>query len=196
LLGNGLVDGSQKAVSIRKLPGLHRIAAICACLPLLAGSAWAQAGDSAETQWRALNQTAVAADKAGDYRAAEIAAQKALEFARAAYGERHPSTITSLNNLAFIYDRQGRYAEAEPLFAQALALAREVLGERHPDTISSLSNLASVYDAQGRYAEAEPLYAQALQLRREVLGERHPDTISLALRAKNCGVEPVTTCSR
>ena len=116
----GVIIASE--FSIRHYP---RIAAICVCLPLLAGSAWGQARNSAETQWRALNQPTVATYNAGDYRAAETAAQKTLEFARTAFGERHPNTIASLNNLArpifTAYARTRAYAVVNPCSPDVIA---------------------------------------------------------------------------
>ena len=150
--------------------------ALCVVVALPGIGLTQQSADPAE-RWGALNRAVVAADKAGNYRAAILSAEQALALARSEFGERDRRTLTSLSNLAVVYNDNGRDVDAEPLAVQALRLSREVLGERDPDTISCLTSLASVYDHEGRFPDAEPLAVQALQLRREVDGERHPETI-------------------
>ena len=132
----------------------------------------------AQQQIKALNAETMEALRMGDYSKGISVAERALAFARQAFGPLAPETLTSLNNLASLYRAQGRHGEAEALYREALQMSRQVLGPRHPNTLLSLDNLAFFYHDQGRYGEAEPLFREALQRRREVLSPRNPGTLT------------------
>jgi tetratricopeptide (TPR) repeat protein len=83
-------------------------------------------------------ERAVAAHRAGDFRAAE---QGYLEF---------PNHSRALHNLGVLYSADGKFDQAEESFRKALAIS--------PDYAPSRLSLATQLLAQGRYAEGWPLH--------------------------------------
>ncbi|HEY9631232.1 MAG TPA: tetratricopeptide repeat protein [Coleofasciculaceae cyanobacterium] len=110
----------------------------------------------------------------GNFEAARIDYQRALQIQLQSLDENDPAVATSLNNLASLYQTQGNYAQAEPLLQRALAIQEQALGENHPDVAQSLNNLGLLYQAQGNYAQAEPLLQRSLAIGNQGLGENHP----------------------
>jgi tetratricopeptide (TPR) repeat protein len=94
----------------------------------------------------------------GNYPAAQLQHERALEIRRKVLGEEHPETLDAMSNLALVYQEQGQLDKAELLDVQVLELSRRVLGEEHEDTLTSMNNLALVYSMRGEYAKAELIY--------------------------------------
>jgi len=103
--------------------------------------------------------------------------EKALDYYRNRYGNKHASTIKAMSNLAWTYGALWRPAEALELAEQAAALGREVLGTEHSETIWALNALSSTYSNLGRTREALALSEEVLTLRRKLLGPEHHDTL-------------------
>jgi CHAT domain-containing protein/Tfp pilus assembly protein PilF len=135
-------------------------------------------GADASEQWWSLSKQAMAAFDAHDHLKSMRFAEKALSAARKAFGNRHPSTLSTLNLLAVIYSAEGRYDDAEKLLRETLEGRREVLGPRHKDTLASLDYLAGFYLEQRRYDEAVPLLREALDAKRVVPGPPDRDTLT------------------
>jgi tetratricopeptide (TPR) repeat protein len=114
----------------------------------------------------------------GNYRAAEILGEKAVETTTKVLGEEHPDTLSSMGNLASTYRNQGRWKEAEELQVRVTETRKRVLGEEHSDTLRSMNNLALTYNKQSRWKEAEELDVRVMETMKRVLGEEHPDTLS------------------
>jgi len=122
------------------------------------------------------------ADDMGDYAAAALYNEAALNLATAEFGPDASETATALNNLALTYHRLARYTEAEPLYRRAIAIDEKARGKDHPTVATEYNNLASLLQAQGKLAEAEPLYRQAIAIDEKALGKDHP---TVAIRYNN-----------
>src|SRR5690606_40759930 len=80
----------------------------------------------------AHNNLALALDNAERDAEAEPHMIRALELARALFGERDPRYAISVANLGNLYRQSGRYEEADALLGEGLRLRRELHGEDHP----------------------------------------------------------------
>ena len=98
----------------------------------------------------------------------------AFSYAKEAFGEEHPDTLTTMNNLALSYGSLGRTKEAAELQEKVLEARRRILGEEHPDTLTTMNDLALSYHSLGRTKEAAELQEKVLEARRRILGEEHP----------------------
>jgi CHAT domain-containing protein/Flp pilus assembly protein TadD len=137
---------------------------------------------NAEQRWETLRQESADANKTGDdtgdYTDAVARAEKALEFARQAFGDRDRKTLISTNDLALIYfDKLRRYNEAELLWVKLLQTGREAFGPEDESTLTAILNLGVLYAVQNDYGKAEPLLQEALQAHRQVLGPNDPNTL-------------------
>jgi CHAT domain-containing protein/Tfp pilus assembly protein PilF len=115
----------------------------------------------------------------GDYGAAEVYFQQALQGAAETLGERNPLTLVMMNNLANLYEMMGLYDQAEPLMKQALTLVERVRGPEDPEMARQSNNLALLYESQGSFREAEPLYQNAIEVLERLFGENHIETVAL-----------------
>jgi tetratricopeptide (TPR) repeat protein len=113
----------------------------------------------------------------GEYDAAELHLERALELRREALGEQDRDTVKSMGALGAVYEKHGLYEKAEPLLVRALDLSRRVLGKKDYDTLVCMSDLGELYQAQGRFGDAEPLLTEALEISRRELGQEHPQTL-------------------
>jgi len=113
----------------------------------------------------------------GNYPAAQVQLESALEIRRRILGDEHSDTVSSMNNLALVYLELSQYDKAEPLIAKALEISRRTLGEEHQKTLASMTNQALLYHQRGQYAQAEPLYVQIVEISRRVRGEADSDTL-------------------
>jgi hypothetical protein len=116
----------------------------------------------------------------GNYRAAEILGEKAVETTTKVLGEEHPDTLSSMGNLASTYRNQGRWKEAEELQVRVTETRKRVLGEEHSDTLSSMNNLAITWKDLGRTGHALALMRTCVVLQERVLDTNHPHTVSSA----------------
>jgi serine/threonine protein kinase/tetratricopeptide (TPR) repeat protein len=112
--------------------------------------------------------------KMGDYEAAKLHLERALELRREQLGEQCAATLASMNRLGLLHSNHGRYREAEPLLARALDSRRRVLGEEHPDTLESMSDLGWQYMDEARFEEGMALASRAVEIGRRVLAEEDP----------------------
>ncbi|KAG9088459.1 hypothetical protein FS749_002147 [Ceratobasidium sp. UAMH 11750] len=101
-----------------------------------------------------------------------------LEARRRAFGDEHPSTLTSMHNLALTYHDLGRYAEAEALQVQELEASKRVSGDEHPDTLTSMHNLALTYKDTCRHEEAEAMQVQVVERSKRTLDPKHPHSLA------------------
>jgi tetratricopeptide (TPR) repeat protein len=99
--------------------------------------------------------------------------ERALDVARANYGEDSRALVPTLTDLAQAYRLIGRTDHAEPLYQQAIRLDDQ--GGDEARLATNLASLALVYRAAGRLSDAEPLYERALPLLERTLGADHPE---------------------
>jgi CHAT domain-containing protein/tetratricopeptide (TPR) repeat protein len=143
--------------------------AFLALLPLAPATAWGQYGSEAEC--RAAFERGGELYAKGEWEAAAVQYERALELAPRVFGTMHVNTAVTANNLGLVYWRLGRYAQSEVLFLRGLRIRESLLGANHPDVADSLNNLAILYTEMGRYERAEPLYRRSLGIYEAKLGK-------------------------
>lgn len=89
-----------------------------------------------------------------DYEAANAASTRALEIARANYGEHHQQVTRTLFNLSYTAMRQGEYSRALELDRQVLEIEEALLGADARDTLQTRASIARSLGALGRGQEA------------------------------------------
>jgi tetratricopeptide (TPR) repeat protein len=115
----------------------------------------------------------------GDYEAAEIAFEAALERTQTGLGPEHPKVATCLDNLGMARFRRGDYAGARADFERGLAIVETTKGREHRDVVSGLNNLAIVDVRIAAYADAIPHFERALAVQTAAFGETHPTVATL-----------------
>ena len=110
---------------------------------------------------------------------------KALEIARAKYGENHSDVATCYNCIGIVHNNLGEYEKALEYFPKALKIRLQVLGENHPDVATSYNNIGEAYRLLGEYKKPLEYHQKALNIELQVLGENHPD---VAKNYNNIGI--------
>ncbi len=99
-----------------------------------------------------------------NYKDAETAFKRALEFYDTWYGSEHPEFANALTRVGGLYTEQGKAKQAEPLFRQALRI-HESANAPHRGNVANASNgLARCCAEQGKHEEAIHYYRKALTL--------------------------------
>ncbi|MEM6990788.1 MAG: serine/threonine-protein kinase [Myxococcota bacterium] len=98
----------------------------------------------------------------GDYRAARLEYEGALEVATELFGEQHPSLGPILDGLAYTGRELGRAPEAEALYRRALSLYQTNLGPQSAKASGALNNLAGWFLREGRTEDALETYRSGL----------------------------------
>jgi tetratricopeptide (TPR) repeat protein/predicted Ser/Thr protein kinase len=109
---------------------------------------------------------------------AETLTREVLQWRRAVFGERAPTTLTSRHNLALILAARGAHAAAESEARATLALQREVLGENHSSTLTTWQTLANILVPEGKLDEAEAAARTSMQGFEREAGEDHVQTLA------------------
>ena len=115
--------------------------------------------------------------KMGDYPAAKLHLERALEIREQALGHEHPDTLQCLCELAWLHIFQGRFDEAKEPALQALETGRRALGPEHPTVLSAMECCAFMYLIGFQGEKAEPLATEGYEISRRVLGEEHELTL-------------------
>jgi tetratricopeptide (TPR) repeat protein len=121
----------------------------------------------------------------GDYEAAQIAFEAALERVENALGPEHPKVATALDSLGLARFRRGDYVGARADFERGLAIVEATKGRDHRDVVPSLNNLALVELRTAAYVDAIAHFERALTLQTAAFGESHP---KVAVVMSNLGV--------
>jgi tetratricopeptide (TPR) repeat protein len=124
-----------------------------------------------------LTEAAERCYEQGDYAAASMQYQQALDAWLALRGPDDLDSARSQHGLGVILLELGEYTAAQALLEQALATRERILGPEHPDTAQVLSDLGVTRFCQNEVAGALRLTERALALREQALGPDHPDTI-------------------
>ncbi len=109
----------------------------------------------------AMNAQAERLYSQGQYPAAQLLVEEALEIRRRLLTDDHPDTAASYNNVALNLAAQGQYTAAQPLLEKALEVRRRLLTDDHPLTCASYNNLGLNLNGQGKFAAAQPLLEKA-----------------------------------
>jgi tetratricopeptide (TPR) repeat protein/predicted Ser/Thr protein kinase len=108
---------------------------------------------------------------------AEEHLRKALQLARALWGDSNAATLRIATRLGRVLKDTGRLEEARALLTKTRQTALRAAGPDDPTTLEAAARLGTVLAALHRPAEAEPLFRQVLAARRRVLPTDHPDTL-------------------
>jgi tetratricopeptide (TPR) repeat protein len=150
------------------------------------GHAWALAANSALI--RAGSSPELAVRYEGTMGSLELAGShfdqaivhygRALELARATFGEDHPTTIRMMMNYGISLARVTRHEpQAEAVLLEAVTRSKDVYGPLHPWLATVYLNLGSLYVNGKQYDKAEAAARDALRIRERVGG---PDAPNLA----------------
>ena len=120
----------------------------------------------------------------GEYQAALLFYETALDIRQKSLPANHPDLATSYNNIGGVYDSMGEYPKALSFFKKALDIWQKSLPANHPDLATSYNNIGGVYDSMGEYSKALSFYEKALAIRQKSLPANHP---SLATSYNNIG---------
>jgi tetratricopeptide (TPR) repeat protein len=109
----------------------------------------------------------------GDLRRAEREFEDAVNVARQAGPEGHPSALEAMNDLAVVRQQLGRFAEAERLLRALLDQRRRIHGDETVPVAVALGNLGTALAAMGKYRECEEMFRTAHTLFVKLLGREH-----------------------
>ena len=116
--------------------------------------------------------------ESGDYDAAILQGQQAVQEMRALAGEDDPAMVEVLNHLVTTYCYVGDYGRADEPSREALERALRG-GEARSETARALSNRAAVLKSQDALEQAGALYARAEGIQGELLDAGHPELLDL-----------------
>ncbi len=108
------------------------------------------------------------------YPEAEQRLEEALAMARAAFGEKHLSTLTALGNLGEVQMRRGKLDLADKTLTAAIAGLEGMLGKESDNLRSPLNSLGELRRLQSRWDEATLLHRRALAIQLETVGAKSP----------------------
>jgi hypothetical protein len=106
---------------------------------------------------QAVNDLAVAYDRATRDQQALAASERALAIRQRTLGPDHPDTMMSMRNVAISRRRSGRPGEALPLYRTVAATYARTLGDLHPRAIASADEVGNALLDLGRTSEAREL---------------------------------------
>ncbi len=121
----------------------------------------------------------------GDYEAARIAFEAALEGVENALGLEHPRVAPSLDSLGLARLHRGDNVGARADFERGLAIVEATKGRDHRDVVPSLNNLALVELRTAAYVDAIGHLERALTVQTAAFGDAHP---KVAVVLTNIGV--------
>jgi CHAT domain-containing protein/tetratricopeptide (TPR) repeat protein len=135
------------------------------------------AGPKAQETLRKLDRELTEAQRSRDDGKSFDLARKLVAFARQAFGDRDPTTLTVLSNVGMFYYSRGRFDEAEALWLEGLQVSRRLNGPKHSNTLSYLNYLGVLYLKNQNYKKAAPLMQEALTISQETLGPTDENTL-------------------
>lgn len=116
----------------------------------------------------------------GDYDAARVANEQALQKNVAALGEKNPAVAENLNTLGSIAFNHGRVGEADRYFRQAIAVEETWYGANSTKVAENLDGLSKVLVQEKKFDEAHAALEQALSIQQHWYGRNHP-SVALVL---------------
>lgn len=117
---------------------------------------------------RCITNSAAFLQLMGEYKAAELKYQKAINLNCTILNNSKEDYVTTTQGLAVLYVKMGRYEEAKTLFIEVLTIRENILGKvGKVDYAGSLSDLGLVYEQLGMYEDAESCYLSALKITKE-----------------------------
>ncbi len=129
--------------------------------------------DSAEVA-RTLNLLGVLQYEAGEFELALETDRRALEIARAVFGERDPRISRVLQGLGFHLHELRRDEEAREVLEENLEILDEAGEADTPRRAMTLIQLGRVYASLNRRDDAESVMRQVLRIQRKVYEGTHP----------------------
>ncbi len=134
-------------------------------------------GDRDAKTLEAMNNLAVACQKAGMLSRAKDLLESGLQKTREVKGEQHVDTVNALNNLATFYYDEKLYDQAVPRYQQALHIANQLGLDDPPIALYLMMSLGACYADLRQFDEAIPLEQQAYDGLRQKLGANHEKTL-------------------
>lgn len=110
----------------------------------------------------------------GDFEAAQAAAEKSLDIATAAYGDKAPQRLGAMGILARVHLDCGRIPEARATIDETIAAIEQLGGFRLPLMCGIFMQIAYVLHALGRPQRAQSWAEEAIQVGKTALSEVHP----------------------
>ena len=108
---------------------------------------------------------------------ASAALQKAIDHAKAAFGDEDPFVVEEYNGFALNLEEMGDVAGAEAIYRRNLDLLVRTKGRGSLETARTLALLSNNLDRQDKPLEAEARLRQAIAIRERHLGPGNPDTL-------------------
>lgn len=105
--------------------------------------------------------------RAGRYRAALVAAQKALKTARATYGANDARVGTAFEKLALLSNARGKRDEAQKFYKRSLAIYEKAYGPEDIRVANALVNMSRFYVRYDMKEDAEYCYIRAIEIYRK-----------------------------
>ncbi len=115
-------------------------------------------------------------ERLGDYEAADVALNDALERARDVHGPSHPLVADIANMLGVVAERRGRHADALAHYDHAHRMRVELVGELNARTAVALTNTAVARWNLGETRGVVDDTRRAIAVLERTLGPGHADT--------------------
>ncbi|MDH5608373.1 MAG: CHAT domain-containing protein, partial [Cyclobacteriaceae bacterium] len=129
-------------------------------------------------QYGLYNQKAKILARQGRYQKARTEGTRALEMARASYGEESGQVTITKNTLAGIYTDLGMYGLAAELYLSCLTTVENTFGRKHVEYATVAANYSSLLQLTGDYFSSEHYLTQAVSIKKEVYGKENPDYLT------------------
>ncbi|WP_395684042.1 protein kinase domain-containing protein [Dokdonella sp.] len=114
-----------------------------------------------------LNALGSAYNRAGRPRDALPLLRRAVDGARAAFGDQHVKTAHYIKNLAATFGALRDYAESARLTAQSVAIERTLYPKGSPDIVNGLNNLGAIDLTLGRLHAAREVLEEGRMVNRD-----------------------------
>lgn len=139
----------------------------------------------------AMNNVAIALDKAGEAELALKQSNLAYQICDITLEKDDPTFINVKNTLAHVLVKCGRYQDASGYSREVYDFYFEKMGKDDYQTIVALNNYASLCLLQGKYQDAESLFKNVVSQSCRFLSEDDPNAVmmlqNMALSYKKCG---------
>jgi CHAT domain-containing protein len=145
---------------------------LCAAVFLMAACTLAHAQQPSQ-ELQGLRDTAAFFYRAGAYREALEAAERAAALVVREFGPEHEESALSAYSLGLISDALGDLTAAERHYTACLHLREKIYGPESAAVAAVLENLGQVLIKAGRQAAAQPLLEHALHIEQELVGRDH-----------------------
>lgn len=136
-------------------------------------------GEASDNASNARNNLGILYKYTGNFDAAKILYETALQNIEREHGREHISTASLYHNLGGLEHARGDFVAGEEPARKAWEIRANALGSHHPDALADAVAYAGVLDGLERYDESEKIYREALVEYEKIYPAEHYEIAAL-----------------